>query len=139
MFRIFPFWLFPFFGQLFFFEYLLQSLFSILVVFKNHLCLDCGLTGDVRLMSNFCHMEPVYVHPGSLVQYHPKKPGNNCTFCFSEDTQCSKIYLAKKGAKKIFSPRNMHYFTILEHTVHIKEKCTFMNPAEHCSISLLKN
>ena len=43
------------------------------MVFKNHICLDCGLTGDVRLMSSYCHMEKVYVHPGSLIQYHPKR------------------------------------------------------------------
>lgn len=42
-------------------------------MFKNHKCLDCGLTGDVRLMSNYCHMEKVFVHPGSLIQYHPKR------------------------------------------------------------------
>ena len=76
----------------FFFAWVFHRLvFLFSVVFKNHLCLDCGLTGDVRLMSNFCHMEPVYVHPGSLVQYHPKKPGNNCTFLFSEDSVLPRI------------------------------------------------
>lgn len=45
----------------------------IAVVFKNQKCLDCGVTGDARLMPNFCHMEKVFVHPGSIVQYHPKK------------------------------------------------------------------
>ena len=24
-------------------------------------------------MSNYCHMEKVFVHPGSLIQYHPKR------------------------------------------------------------------
>ena len=43
----------------------------IQVVFKNHRCLDCGETGDARLMPSHCHMEPVYVHPGNIVQYHP--------------------------------------------------------------------
>ena len=47
--------------------------FCFSVVFKNQKCLDCGLTGDVRLMSNYCHMEKVFVHPGSLIQYHPKR------------------------------------------------------------------
>ena len=47
--------------------------FLFSVVFKNQKCLDCGLTGDVRLMSNYCHMEKVFVHPGSLIQYHPKR------------------------------------------------------------------
>jgi len=44
----------------------------IKVVFKNHKCLDCGATGDVRLMPIHCHMEPVLTHPGSLIQYHPR-------------------------------------------------------------------
>ena len=44
-----------------------------LVVFKHQRCLDCGLTGDVRLMSRYCHMESVFVHPGSVVQFHPKR------------------------------------------------------------------
>ena len=48
-------------------------IFRFSVVFKNQKCLDCGLTGDVRLMSNYCHMEKVFVHPGSLIQYHPKR------------------------------------------------------------------
>ena len=50
------------------------SLLWTLVVFKNHYCLDCGATGDVRLMPEYCHMEKVDVHPGSLIQYHPKRP-----------------------------------------------------------------
>jgi hypothetical protein len=45
----------------------------IQVVFKNHRCLDCGEKGDSRLMPAFCHMEPVHVHPGNIVQYHPAK------------------------------------------------------------------
>ena len=45
----------------------------IQVVFKNHRCLDCGETGDSRLMPMYCHMEPVFVHPGNIVQYHPGK------------------------------------------------------------------
>jgi len=44
----------------------------IKVVFQNHKCVDCGATGDVRLMPSSCHMEPVQIHPGTLVQYHPK-------------------------------------------------------------------
>ena len=43
------------------------------MVFKDQRCLDCGLTGDVRLMSRYCHMESVFVHPGSVVQFHPKR------------------------------------------------------------------
>ena len=42
------------------------------MVFKNQKCLDCGATGDSRLMPKYCHMEPVYIHPGNIVQYHPK-------------------------------------------------------------------
>ena len=34
------------------------------VVFKGSCCMDCAEVGDVRLMSNFCHMEPHLVHPG---------------------------------------------------------------------------
>ena len=44
----------------------------LLVVFKNQLCVDCGATGDARLMPKYCHMEPIYIHPGNIVQYHPK-------------------------------------------------------------------
>ena len=43
----------------------------IQVVFMNHRCLDCGETGDSRLMPTHCHMEAIYVHPGNIVQYHP--------------------------------------------------------------------
>jgi hypothetical protein len=28
---------------------------------------------DVRLMPATCHMEKIFVHPGSIVQFHPKK------------------------------------------------------------------
>lgn len=41
------------------------------VVFRNHRCADCGDTGDARLMGPLCHMQPVYVHPGRIVHYHP--------------------------------------------------------------------
>ena len=47
-------------------------LLFLLVVFKNQKCIDCGSTGDARLMPKFCHMEPIYIHPGNIVQYHPK-------------------------------------------------------------------
>eukprot|EP00093_Oithona_nana_P000222 00222.XXX_1105_1960_1 [CDS] Oithona nana genome sequencing. len=47
----------------------------ILVVFKNHKCLDCGLTGDLRLMSSHCHMKKEVYHPvDKLRKYHPEKP-----------------------------------------------------------------
>ena len=46
--------------------------FIFLVVFKNQKCLDCGATGDARLMPKYCHMEPIYIHPGNIVQYLPK-------------------------------------------------------------------
>lgn len=43
----------------------------IQVVFHDHWCLDCGEVGDSRLMSAYCHMEAVCVHPGKVVQHHP--------------------------------------------------------------------
>ena len=45
---------------------------NISVVFKDQKCLDCAAKGDARLMPKHCHMEPVYTHPGNIVQYHPK-------------------------------------------------------------------
>ena len=45
--------------------------FHFSVVFKNQQCLDCGLSGDVRLMSNHCHMAKEIVHPDELIQYRP--------------------------------------------------------------------
>ena len=51
---------------------LLKLTLYVAVVFQNHKCIDCSATGDVRLMPSTCHMEPVFVHPGTLVQYHPK-------------------------------------------------------------------
>ena len=49
------------------------------IIFSDSVCIDCGEEGDVRLMSEFCHMEPIQVHtsepslchPGKEVQYHP--------------------------------------------------------------------
>ena len=28
---------------------------------------------DVRLMPTHCHMEKIFVHPGNIIQFHPKK------------------------------------------------------------------
>ena len=47
--------------------------FQLKVVFRNQRCIDCGATDDVRLMPAHCHMEKIFVHPGSIVQFHPKK------------------------------------------------------------------
>ena len=53
------------------------------MVFKNQKCLDCGATGDSRLMPKYCHMEPVYIHPGNIVQYHPKGSFDHWLFIYT--------------------------------------------------------
>ena len=57
-------------------ERLSELIFNFSVVFKNHKCLDCGLTGDLRLMSSHCHMKKEVYHPkvDKLRKYHPEKP-----------------------------------------------------------------
>ena len=52
------------------------------MVLKHQKCLDCGLTGDVRLMSRYCHMESIFVHPGSEVKFHPER---TTRFHFSQE------------------------------------------------------
>jgi len=44
------------------------------VVFKTKRCLVCGVTGDPRLLTAFCHMEDVLVHPGAIQNHHPGVP-----------------------------------------------------------------
>ena len=52
-------------------------------------CTACGVIGDRRLLPNFCHLIPIFIHPkkiqayhsGSIVLYHPSQkeryhPGN---------------------------------------------------------------
>ena len=39
---------------------------------KEARCMDCGETGDPRLMSLYCHMESHHVHQGSVHLVHPR-------------------------------------------------------------------
>ena len=78
---------------------LLYAIFviSIIVVFANQKCLDCGTEGDVRLMPKYCHMEPIDRHSKNTVRYHPKGTyysankmqayyyGSNFTQCFLQE------------------------------------------------------
>ena len=41
------------------------------VVFNTSRCLDCSVVGDSRLLTKFCHMEPVMTHPGTVESHHP--------------------------------------------------------------------
>ena len=61
-------------------------------MFKSHKCLDCGETGDPRLMSDHCHMEPALAHPGKVELYHPGKVeryhGSNRIYRFESERTC---------------------------------------------------
>ena len=41
------------------------------VVFNTSRCLDCSVVGDSRLLTKYCHMEPVMTHPGTVESHHP--------------------------------------------------------------------
>ena len=43
---------------------------------KEARCMDCGETGDPRLMSLYCHMESHHVHQGSVLLVHPTPAEN---------------------------------------------------------------
>ena len=63
---------------------------AIQVVFPmDARCTACGVIGDRRLLPNFCHLIPIFIHPkkiqayhpGSIILYHPSQkeryhPGN---------------------------------------------------------------
>lgn len=56
---------------------LLQSSIACLptpvqVVFRDQRCVDCGETGDKRLLSQFCHLDKCRKHPGRLQRVHPR-------------------------------------------------------------------
>ena len=42
------------------------------VVFNTSRCLDCSVVGDSRLLTKYCHMEPVMTHPGMVESHHPE-------------------------------------------------------------------
>ena len=41
------------------------------VVFRDQKCVDCGETGDKRLLSQYCHLQKCLKHPGRLQRVHP--------------------------------------------------------------------
>ena len=45
----------------------------IQVIFSDVRCEDCGVVGDKRLLSDFCHMERLFKHPQPLKHYHPSE------------------------------------------------------------------
>ena len=55
---------------------------AIQVVFPmDARCTACGVIGDRRLLPNFCHLIPIFIHPkkiqayhsGSIILYHPSQ------------------------------------------------------------------
>ena len=70
--------------------------YFISVVFEHNKCLDCGATGDYRLMSSHCHMEHIDVHPNSLVPY------NNCDKCCPCCAGCCPTWCPCNGVKYHF-------------------------------------
>jgi len=45
----------------------------ITVIFEDSECEDCGIQGDRRLLSEYCHMERHYKHPEPLNHFHPQE------------------------------------------------------------------
>ena len=41
------------------------------VVFRSKKCLDCSQRGDERLLGQFCHMQPTFIHTGISELCHP--------------------------------------------------------------------
>jgi len=44
----------------------------IKVIFEDSECEKCGIKGDKRLLSDYCHMEQLFKHPEPLNHYHPR-------------------------------------------------------------------
>ena len=42
------------------------------IIFSDSVCIDCGEEGDVRLMGEFCHMEPILIHTREPEMCHPE-------------------------------------------------------------------
>lgn len=45
----------------------------VTVIFEDSECENCGVKGDKRLLSDYCHMEQMFQHPEPLNHYHPKE------------------------------------------------------------------
>lgn len=43
------------------------------IIFSDSVCIDCGEEGDVRLMGEFCHMEPILIHTSTPSMCHPDR------------------------------------------------------------------
>ena len=91
-------------------------------LFKNHQRLDCGLTGDVHLMSNQCHMEKEFVHPvpGQFIRYHTMEPERY----YKEDGPTNRTLLGILGIVSNFGVA----YVVKKTTIFLKSTIFEMKP-----------